>query len=341
MSNVHSFNQDDVLSGGPKGGDDELSPNEFGDEVHDDDTPKKGKSNLVMYGGITVAVLVVLFFVWKVFISPHLQRAQQDSEAFQPLAPSTTQLLDPAAAPTPAGAPNQQPNGIQPAAAPEVTAQQAAAVTPAAAATQQAPAAGQPVAPVSTPTAAAMQAPAAPPAPATNAAPTAQPSVQSPREAADGLVQVNARIDNLERSLAAIQEMVNKMTAASTANAAAKPAATPASHSSSAAASATPKASRQSVKSAVEKATSPKKAASTTEAPVVRAEAREEKTATRQEGGARATLKAVLDGRAWFQTKSGETITVAVGDEVPGLGVVKSIDTDRGEVRFANGVSVQ
>lgn len=49
------------------------------------------------------------------------------------------------------------------------------------------------------------------------------------------------------------------------------------------------------------------------------------------------TLKAVLEGRAWLQLGSGETVTAAPGDEVAGLGAVSSIDAERGEVRFANG----
>lgn len=49
-------------------------------------------------------------------------------------------------------------------------------------------------------------------------------------------------------------------------------------------------------------------------------------------------LKAVVEGRAWLQLSSGETITVAQGDQVAGLGAVSSIDAERGEVRFADGV---
>lgn len=49
-------------------------------------------------------------------------------------------------------------------------------------------------------------------------------------------------------------------------------------------------------------------------------------------------LKAVVEGRAWLQLRSGDTITVAPGDSVPGLGAVSSIDAEREEVRFADGV---
>ncbi len=49
-------------------------------------------------------------------------------------------------------------------------------------------------------------------------------------------------------------------------------------------------------------------------------------------------LKAVLEGRAWLQTKGGESITVAVGETVPGLGVVKAIDVDQAQIIFSNGL---
>lgn len=48
-------------------------------------------------------------------------------------------------------------------------------------------------------------------------------------------------------------------------------------------------------------------------------------------------LKAVLEGRAWLQLGSGETVTAAPGDDVAGVGTVSVIDAERGEVRFANG----
>ncbi len=48
-------------------------------------------------------------------------------------------------------------------------------------------------------------------------------------------------------------------------------------------------------------------------------------------------LKAVLEGRAWLQVGSGETISIAPGDDVAGAGTVSAIDAERGEVRFASG----
>jgi len=48
-------------------------------------------------------------------------------------------------------------------------------------------------------------------------------------------------------------------------------------------------------------------------------------------------LQAVLQDRAWFRLKSGETVTAGVGEEVPGVGVVRAIDVETGRVTFANG----
>lgn len=48
-------------------------------------------------------------------------------------------------------------------------------------------------------------------------------------------------------------------------------------------------------------------------------------------------LKAVVVGRAWFQTATGTTVTVAPGGTVPVYGRVVSIDADADEVHFANG----
>lgn len=50
------------------------------------------------------------------------------------------------------------------------------------------------------------------------------------------------------------------------------------------------------------------------------------------------SLKAVLDGRAWFVTKGGESISVSVGDTIPGVGSVQRIDPDQGQVVMSSGV---
>ncbi|MFU3086494.1 hypothetical protein ACM7M6_28055 [Pseudomonas aeruginosa] len=58
----------------------------------------------------------------------------------------------------------------------------------------------------------------------------------------------------------------------------------------------------------------------------------------RKNSPASLSLKAVLDGRAWFVTKGGESISVSVGDTIPGVGSVQRIDPDQGQVIMSNGV---
>ncbi|NMX77610.1 hypothetical protein HBO23_32095 [Pseudomonas sp. WS 5532] len=60
--------------------------------------------------------------------------------------------------------------------------------------------------------------------------------------------------------------------------------------------------------------------------------------AAAKESPASITLKAVLDGRAWFLTKSGESLSVSEGDNIAGVGKVSKIDVDRGEVYMSNGL---
>lgn len=43
-------------------------------------------------------------------------------------------------------------------------------------------------------------------------------------------------------------------------------------------------------------------------------------------------VNAIVPRRAWLQTKNGEAITVQIGDNIPGYGVVKSIDASEGVV---------
>lgn len=63
----------------------------------------------------------------------------------------------------------------------------------------------------------------------------------------------------------------------------------------------------------------------------------ERKTSTRVPPPSGVILKAVLEGRAWLQVSSGDTISVAPGDDVAGVGTVSAIDAERAEVRFGNG----
>lgn len=48
-------------------------------------------------------------------------------------------------------------------------------------------------------------------------------------------------------------------------------------------------------------------------------------------------LKAVVDHNAWVQTESGDSVMVAPGDEIPGVGRVRSVDSETGTVRLSDG----
>lgn len=48
-------------------------------------------------------------------------------------------------------------------------------------------------------------------------------------------------------------------------------------------------------------------------------------------------LKAVLPGRAWLQSKKGQTMTVTLGDKVRGYGTVTWINAQLGQVRTSSG----
>lgn len=55
----------------------------------------------------------------------------------------------------------------------------------------------------------------------------------------------------------------------------------------------------------------------------------------------RYTVQAVVPQRAWLQTTDGSTITVMIGDTVPGLGAVMSIDPYSGNVTTASGAVIK
>ena len=329
MKNVHSLNQDDVLSGDGKGKGDDLSPSAFpDDEIVDEESPKKGSSKAVMISGIAVAVLMVLFFVWKIF-APHFQR-QQEPEGFQQIPTNQQPQQSPQAQQTP---PQAQPDTSGPIAVNGTNGQVAA---PMPVASQPL---GVPVQPVPTQAVQMQPVPVQPVATTSvyQAIPAAAVTTDPARVPTESLAQVNARLDGLERSIISIQEMINRMAVnqRQIAQVAAKPVVSPDAPRAPrhAARPRAPKASMTAGRTSLLAADSPTLA--------TKAEPKEEKSTVRLEPLPRATLKAVLEGRAWFQAKNGETITVSPGEEVPGLGIVKSIDIDRGEVRFNNGAVVQ
>lgn len=51
-------------------------------------------------------------------------------------------------------------------------------------------------------------------------------------------------------------------------------------------------------------------------------------------------VKAMVQGRAWLRTEGGGTITVKVGDNVPGYGVVRIIDTNQGILTLSSGAII-
>lgn len=53
------------------------------------------------------------------------------------------------------------------------------------------------------------------------------------------------------------------------------------------------------------------------------------------------TVEAVVPQRAWLQTSDGNTVTVTIGDEVPGLGAVTAIDPYSGNVNTASGTTIK
>jgi len=48
-------------------------------------------------------------------------------------------------------------------------------------------------------------------------------------------------------------------------------------------------------------------------------------------------VKAVVPGRAWLQSSVGPTITISVGDKLPGYGRVRMIDSQTGQVKMSGG----
>lgn len=335
MSNVRSINQDDVL-----GGDDDLSPSEFGggradDHMEIDDEPappSKKKSGIVpLVGGILAAVGIVGFFGWKI-LSPYLgDHGGADRDAFAPIAPAAHKPQPFAQdAPTLQGG-AQAPVSVQTAGMP------AAAAAPGGAIAQKAETPGAQVAVQAGSTAVSIAMPTADPAgtPAVKvtgdkivigAQPSQAPIVEKPAVQAtpshgastDDIAQINKRIDGISAALASLKETVEKLQADMKSRAApqkqvvAKPAPT--------------------VSTASKKSPAPAQVA---KKPV---DSSKGDGASEAKPTVELQLQAVLQDRAWFKTKGGETITVSPGEELRGVGVVKLIDADAGRVIFTNGI---
>lgn len=325
--NIHSINQDDVL-----GGDDEnLSPSEFGrkggDEHEIDDDPltqpKKKSGMIPLIGGIVAAVAIVGGFGWKI-LSPYFgdDRGGNDREAFAQIA---------APKPQPFALESAAPQAATPAPAPAAPDQGASAQGLASAVPSP-----QPQVVVTGPSV-SMNAPmpdAAPkvataddkaiahqPKVADNPIVLQQQPVQATAAGAEEIAQINKRIDGISTALAALKETVEKLQADMKSHAQAKPAPV--------AAAAKPASLPVTAKKpAAPSAPAAKKPAEYSKADMAAVDTKP--TADLQ-------LQAVLQDRAWFKTKTGETITVSAGEEVKGVGLVKQIDADGGRVIFTNG----
>ncbi len=321
MTNVRSINQDNVLGG------DDLSPSEFDDQHLDDVPAKKSSGMLPMIGGLSVAVLIVGFFGWKI-LSPYLgHRAQDDIAAIAPIE-NTAPAVQPQSTAVVSSATPVEPQ--QPAAIEPQPIGAAMAAQPAAASTAPQPApiqpAASPIAPqTSQPSPATVSSPFQEKAPPHDAAVA---TGQEPHVAPEDLIKVNKRIDEISAALASLKDAVEKLKSA-------KPQSTP-----------------QVVKPVVKtNPTKPVVTAGTQKKPVQTVAASNSAAPGGDKTGKPASseqppsekpaedyqLQAVLKGIAWFKTKSGETLTVGPGDELKGVGVVDQIDPDASRVTFTNG----
>lgn len=324
MGNIHSINQDNVLGGD----DDDLSPSEFGGrggdehEIDDDPpTPPKKKSGMIpLIGGVVAAIAIVGGFGWKI-LSPYFgnDRGGNDREAFAQIAAPKPQPFAPEPAPPQAAAPAPAPAALD-----QMSPAQGGAP---AAPSPQVVVTGSSVS-VNTP----MPDAASKVAVADDKAITGQQkvadkavappqSVQTPPAGAEEIAQINKRIDGISTALAALKETVEKLQADMKSRSQAKLAPVAA-----AAKPASPPAVAK--KPAAPSAPAAKKQAEGSKPDVA---------ATDAKPAADLQLQAVLQDRAWFKTKTGETITVSAGEEVKGVGVVKQIDADGGRVVFTNG----
>ncbi|WP_124492386.1 hypothetical protein [Burkholderia stagnalis] len=309
------------------------------------DRPAKKKGTLLpMVAGIGLVVIVAGFGVWKV-VAPHLQASQSNDDLGPISTPQIAQVTPAPAGPMPGPAvPQQQspqqsmgqgntgsmpplsqstPNGVlqggqQPQGA---SGAPGAAATPAPALIASSP--GAAPAAVGNP---AGGSPAQATVPQTSgnadAGSVSSPSHQATTDA--DFRALSARVDSIEETLKTISTQLEVLKAKGVANARADKTAdkaTPPSETHVARAAERRHASTKHREPA--KATTP----TSGDAPAQGAAG----------GDSSMRLKAVTEGRAWVQTKAGETVTVTTGDPVaPGV-TVKSINADSGEVRLSNG----
>lgn len=305
-----SIDQEDILG----------QENEFEDE--DVPSASKNKANknvqLMTYGAYAVAVFVVGFAMFKIFGPRFLPSDDQGYSAApisidQPVGHGAEQY-------------GYQGQGYQP------QPQNAAQVSVPTGHYQEAqnyPANPQMQDPVSVKSAAPVLSAPQPSVPAVEPVVHVQPQVmmepqagavapQASDQDSASIVQVQNQLDQQDIQLKAIQETLDEIKKSLSTNAA-KPA---------------PKASAA-VKPRTSQPASQNKPQQQAQRP---AQKNQGGSGQQKNSPASISLKAVLDGRAWFVTKSGESISVSVGDTIPGVGPVQRIDPDQGQVIMSNGV---
>lgn len=314
MSTIHSINQDDVLgANGSLDDSEELSPSEFdtnsretGVDSHPDSGSSKRGSILTMIGGIFIALAIVVFFGWKI-AAPYFSGGGQSNSNRDVLAPNS------AAIPQEQFQTKPQPFAPEP----------VQTGTPALAATQTQqggsqvaadPFAAQVATVVADKTVISQQASSA-----------ANVAVLQSAVPAEDITRIDKRINDIDAALVALKDTVARLqgeiqksrttTAAKTTSVVAR----------AAPASKTADDSIAVVKSAT--TATPKKSGGT-----------DKGVSPDSTSAHELQLQAVLQDRAWFKTKTGDTLTVSPGEELRGVGVVKQIDAESGRVVFTNGV---
>lgn len=343
------FDQNDVFrEGGKEQGKPSGMFNDLDRPEDEDDArrPAKKKGTLLpMVAGIGLVVIVCGFGVWKV-VAPHLRSSQTSDDLGSIGAPQIAQMAPTSAAPAPGSAApqqqwSQQPTGqgysgstpplpqTMPNSAPQngqqlvgVAGAQATVgmAVPAALASSPGVTAAAPGNPVS-------GSPAQAAAPQTGGivdAGQAQASPQSHQAANDpDIAKLSARVDAIEDNLKTISAQLEALKAKGGSERVDKTA------------SPSPSGSTQSDTRVARAAERRHAIVKHRDAPKASAS---DATAQGDAGADNSMrLKAVLEGRAWIQTKAGDTVTVSTGDSVsPGV-TVKSINADSGEVRLSNG----
>lgn len=343
MSSIHRINQEDPLQSGGEP-EQELSQSEFPDRggAGAESPVSSQRSRAPAILGIALAVCAVLGFGAKMLL-PMFGVGGAEGTGLPPAAPSVPPSFDMASRPAGAEMPPPPPPMVAQApgaVGPEVSG--APVGGPAPATQERTTGVGQ------DPQRQAVQQPSAPTQPGLSAGgqPLAQPAISLEIQAE--IDKVNKRLDSLAASLAALSGEVAKWQAARQVT----PKAEKGEERAQAAGPSTPrkrKAAETEVAQSPQAEKAPPAVAELAGDPTVDAtptrkpgkkvadnNPKQEPAEVRPTGDV--SLQAVLQDRAWFRVKGGETVTVGVGEEVPGVGVVRSIDVDAGRVTFVNGV---